>query len=794
MTFAIAWFAFPAVMAALSLGCGMLLQAAAGYEIPRPLLLPAGFVVMSLAAQLAHMSDTTADFATPLVVALAIAGLCVGWPVRVHREDAWPFAGATAAFAAFAAPVVLTGRPTFLGYIKLDDTANYMAMLDRALHHGYNVAGLPPSTYEAFLANTYTPGYPLGALAPLGVGHSLVHVDALWLWQPYITFLAALLALTVYQMVGTLARSRPLRALIAAVGAQAALIYGYALWGGIKELSTAFIVVMIIVLASSLTLGARARARALLPLAVATAGLLGVLSIAGAVWLAPPLLAAVVLAVRSIGARSTLRLAATFALLTAALAIPAILAATTWLAKYAGDYTSGDEYGNLRGTLSWLQVFGIWPHGDFRLRPDSLEPTYVLVAVVALFIGVAAVIAWRQRAWEVPLAVATTAFASVFYVATTAPWIESKALASTSPILLAVSLAGVAAVFERGRHVEAVIAATAIVAAVMWSNVLQYREVAIAPYERLAELERIGEKFQGEGPALLTEFESYGARHFLRELDAEAPGELRRHVIPLRTGKEALTGESPDLDEIQLDEVRRYRTLVVRISGVASRPPSPYSLVWQGRYYSVWRRSPRDEPRVLEHLSLGSRTQPAAVPSCADVVRLGRLAAANGGVLATVPRRPAVVLYPDGSQGESETIGRYGEDPRAVYVSVRQSIRLPFELQQAGRWGVWVGGTFRTTVTAFVDDRYVGTLQRELTWPGNFLLAGDIRLRPGVHTLRIDYAGPDLRPGGDGRPGWGIGPFAIAEGTQDRPVRYVAPARSTMLCGRSFDWIEAVVR
>jgi hypothetical protein len=792
MTFALAWLVFPLVLVLVSVGCGLLLESGSGLELPRPLLLPAGFVVVSLTTQFAHMSDATAGLATPLVVALAIVGFGLGWPIRPQREDGWALAGAGGAFAAFAAPVVLTGGATFLGYIKLDDTANYMAMLDRALHYGYNTVGLPPSTYEAFLGNTYTPGYPLGSLLPLGVGHNLVQVDALWLWQPYLTFLAALLALTLYQLTRSIVRSAPARALIAAVGAQAALIYGYAAWGGIKELSTALIVVMLIVLVTSLE--PAVRVRPLLPLAVASAGLLGVLSVAGAVWLAPPLAAAAVLSVRSIGLRSTARSAGLFVLTTTVLSIPAILAATTWIGKYAGDYTSGNQYGNLRGTLSWLQVFGIWPTGDFRFRPDDLLPTHVLVAVVVVFIAVAVHAAWRRHSWAIPLAVLTAGFASAFYVLTTAPWIESKALASSSPILLTASLAGITAVFERGRRAEALVAAAAVVAGVMWSNVLQYRAVELAPYERLAEFEKVGERFGGQGPTLLTEFESYGARHFLRTMATEAPGELRRRVIPLRTGSGAGTGESPDLDEIQLAEVLHYRTLVVRISGVASRPPSPYSLAWKGTFYSVWQRPATNGPRVIEHLPLGSRTQPAAVPACAEVLRLGRLAAASGAVLATVRRRPAVVLYPDGSQGAPMAIGQYGEDPRAVYVIVRQSIRLPFELPRAGRYGVWVGGTFRTRVGAYVDDRYVGTLSRELTWPGNFLLAGDLLLPPGSHTLRIDYSGPDLRPGGDGRPGWGIGPFAIANGTQDRPVEYLRPASARSLCGKSLDWIEVVAR
>ena len=48
---------------------------------------------------------------------------------------------------------MLSGSATFAGYIKLDDTATYLAMLDRVMQHGYAVAGLAPSTYEAKLRN-----------------------------------------------------------------------------------------------------------------------------------------------------------------------------------------------------------------------------------------------------------------------------------------------------------------------------------------------------------------------------------------------------------------------------------------------------------------------------------------------------------------------------------------------------------------------------------------------------------------------------------------------------------------
>ena len=155
----------------------------------------------------------------------------------------------------------------------------------------------------------------------------------------------------------------------------------------------------------------------------------------------------------------------------------------------------------------------------------------------------------------------------------------------------------------------------AIIAGVLWSNVLQYHDVWVAPSGRLSELESIGHRFAGQGPTLLTEFEPYGARHFLRSMDTEGASELRRSIIPLRNGKTADTGASPDVDEIQLDAVLHYPTLVVRRSGVASRPPSDYTLVSEGGNYQVWQR-PGGQSRILEHLPLGSRLQPAAVPRC----------------------------------------------------------------------------------------------------------------------------------------------------------------------------------
>jgi hypothetical protein len=787
MTLLIAWLVFPVVLGLLSLGCGLLVQRVAAIDLPSPLLLPLGFAVISLTTLFMHLIATT-ELATPVVVGLAIAGCALFIPWRARRIEAWSIAAGVGVFAVFAAPVVLSGRATFAGYIKLDDIATYLAMLDRAMEHGYDVSGLAPSTYEAILSSIYVQGYPLGSLLPLGTGSMLVGEDPAWVWQPYLAFLATLLAFGLYQLVSGLIRSPILRTLVAFVGAQAALFYGFALWGGIKELATAVFVVLVIALVPA-TLERRQRARSVLPLAVGSVALLGVVSGGGAAWLAPPLICTLLLSFRSAGVLPTFRTSLAFVLAGAALAMPVIAATVTWLDVGVGF--AEDQTGNLRGPLSRLQLFGIWLNGDFRRPPPDLDVTHVFVAVVALAAALGVALALRRRAWELPLAVATVAFSCTIYVEFFSPWIGAKALASASPVVLTAAVAGAAALFEGGRRVEAAIVAGFILTGVVWSNVLQYREAFLAPSSRLTELETIGHRFAGKGPTLLTEFEPYGARHFLRKMDAEAASELRRRFVTLRSGDVAPTGVSPNVDEIALDAVLVYRTLVLRRSPVNSRPPSNYRPIWTGHFYEVWQRSDGDNP-IVEHLSLGSRLQPAAVPPCAEVLRLAGLARANGGLLAAVQRPAAIVIQPDGTVEAPTSFGRYGADPSSLLLYDSHRVEARFAAPSTGAYGVWVGGSFRSEVEAWVDRKRVGVARNELTWPSNFIHLGDFRLVAGSHTFQLLYSGPDLRPGSTGLPAFGLGPFAVAQGTADRPITYVRPSDARALCGKSLDWVEAL--
>ena len=106
MTLLVPWVVFPLVFGALSLGCGLLVQRAAGRELPGALLLPAGFSLIVVSASLTTLFAATADATTPLLVVLALAGFALADSLR-PRLDGWMIAAALGVFAVFAAPIVL---------------------------------------------------------------------------------------------------------------------------------------------------------------------------------------------------------------------------------------------------------------------------------------------------------------------------------------------------------------------------------------------------------------------------------------------------------------------------------------------------------------------------------------------------------------------------------------------------------------------------------------------------------------------------------------------------------------
>ncbi len=460
------------------------------------------------------------------------------------------------------------------------------------------------------------------------------------------------------------------------------------------------------------------------------------------------------------------------------------MAAFEWL-PHSGAFTSADELGNLIGPLRLAQIAGIWPTGDFRRAPHDLSPTYVLVAVVVVAAAGGVVFAWSRRAWGPLVYLVGALVGAAIFFGFGSPWVGGKALATAAPALLLFALCAAAALAANGRAVEAALLAAAVVGGVAWSNVLAYRDVWLAPASRLHDLQVIGTRYAGDGPALMTEFDPYGARHFLRRLDGEGTSELRRHIVPLRSGQPLAPQGYADIDRFELASLLSYRTLVLRRSPLLSRPPSPYRLVERRRWYEVWMRND-SAPRVLEHLPLGNELDPGAVPSCSDVLRLASLPGVRR--LVAVPRERVAVLPLTGVRRPASWTA--GPVAGSVDPGGPGSIVTGFRATP-GAYDIWLGGSFLGRFSVAVDGRPVGSARHQLEWSGQLVDLGTARLAGGSHRIELRYDDGGWRPGTHGLAPLPAGPLVVASAASPRLVG-VAPARARSLCGRRLDWVEAV--
>jgi hypothetical protein len=786
LTLLITWLLFPLVLTALALGCGLLVERIAGIDLPGALLLAIGLALIIVVAQFLTLDGGLAELTTPVTVALAVVGFGLSLPTLERGIAWWAVGAAVAVFAIYAAPIVLSGQATFAGYIKLDDTATWMALTDRVMDHGRSLSGLPPSTYEATLAFNLGSGYPVGVFLPLGVGRALVGQDVAWVIQPYMAYMGALLALGAWSITERLIKPLWLRALAAFLGAQSALLFGYYLWGGIKEMAAAAFVVSIAGMAA-FAIREWDSPRPLVPLAVMSAALIAILSGGGGVWLAPILVVLLVVFIRLLDAREVAIRAVVFAVAVVIMCLPVIIPGGL-LPPTSSPLTSETALGNLYHPLNGFQLLGVWPTGDFRVDPSDLATTYVLIGVVALAAVIGIALAVRTRSWAILMYVGGALLAGLAIFVIGSPWVGGKALATASPAIPLVAAAGGAALFAHGRHVAGGILIAVLAVGVLWSNALAYRDVNLAPRPQLAELQTIADIIGDEGPTLMTEYQPYGVRHFLRDAAPEGASELRRRRVPLVNGQTLKKGFTADIDRFDLGGILTYRTLVLRRGPGGSRPPSPYRLIYEGKYYDAWRRPVQSTQFVIDHLGLGTVTDPAGVPKCSQVHQLARKAG-PGGTLAAVSRdRVVVVPLTDTQHPAAWDSPQYQS---ALLPRTPGTLTAQVQIPQPGDYSIYLGGSVRPEVDVSIDGRSVSAVRQDLNNYGEYVPLGAANLTAGAHTVSLTFHGSDLHPGSGGvaQP---IGPLGLTdEDAAATRISYFPASRADQLCGRPWDWIEA---
>jgi hypothetical protein len=782
------WLVAPAGLLLATVGLSLLLERLTGFPIPWTLRPATGMAIAIVLAQFGTATSTTATLTLPAILLLAILGLLLGRGVAGRGPSRAEVAIAAIVFLLFALPFLVIGEATWAGFVKLDDTATWMALTDHVFEHGRALGNLPPSTHNQVLIDYLGGTYPIGGFVPAALMAKISGQDVAFTMQPSMAFAAALLALGLFELARRLLRGAGMAAAIAILASLSSALVGYYFWGGVKELVTAALLPLAPLLAASAARGGWPRF-AWAPLGIAFGAMVVALGPGGALWVIPPLLPAAYVVLRERGGRGLARVALPIAAFSFALVLPVLFGPTGAFDPLNNGINQDAGLGNLFGPLNPLHVAGIWPAIDFRFDAH-LEPAVLVLAALCLAIAAATLVAAAllQRDDAVPLLgyVGGGAVGALLIAHFGSPWVDGKAIATLSPGVLAAALIGIAMLGQRTRfRLEAAAAGTLLATVVLWSAFLAYQGVSFAPRGPNVELEEIGERFSGRGPALSTEVSIYGPRHFLRKLEAEGASDRRNRPVLLTSGAAPEKGQAVDLDEIQTGELDPYNLLVVRRSPAASRPPASFTLAYQSPRYDVWQRVP-PPGTLVEHLPLGASLDSGDVPACAGVKRLAAAAGADGKLVAARVGTPIAVDFTMASKPSSWT------NPSTYTFSPSGSGELDVEIEvPGGEYELRLGGAVYGGLALSLDGEEVASERAVVENVGALEPLGVVELAPGRHLLAIRYSGADLHPGSAEHPDE-IGPLLLeAPESGEAGFLTLRPSAYRQLCGKRWDWIEA---
>ena len=304
-----------------------------------------------------------------------------------------------------------------------------------------------------------------------------------------------------------------------------------------------------------------------------------------------------------------------------------------------------------------------------------------------------------------------------------------------------------------------------------------YHYAGLAPYTEFRELQHIGQtrspararRCSNKAPASTAPVHSSTAWH------QRARPELRRRTIRCSSGQSSPKGDTrPHQFELSRCSSTGRSSPAPRRSPAGRR--SPDRLVYVGRWYEVWQRptvygdpcSPRfrsatRSPDGVPDVRCGAAPRPQLATAALTWRPLRRRRRSRCRVPSPLP--------------EGDTLTR-------------------FTVPAPGRYEVWLGGSFIRRLQVYVDGARVASWHEQLNEAGQWTPLGTARLRAGTHRLRLAYGDAALYPGSGGPgaagPFFAVGPLALAPVPRAGAISYVEPAAARSLCGRRWDWIEAL--
>ncbi len=546
---------------------------------------------LGLAALLAvsGIAANAAPGVAPVAISLAVVTVAALAVVIVRRPEGlgrFLLAGLPAALLAVviaSLPFIAAGRVGILGVgLVNDDMASHLLMAS------WLVEGYEP---EPVLIDQ---GYPLGPHALVaGIGDALGVrlIDAFAGLTLAIPALLALLAYGALERLGFVWRT-----IAAAATALPYLVAAYLAQEAFKEP-----IMALFLLAFALALPRVERARDGAVLGLLAAGTVYVYSFPGLVWLigTAVIWGAIELA-RSSEARASLAATAR------AVAGPLAVAAAVALVLVATDIDRLRDFvdfraldpdranegglGNLRGHISPLEAFGIWPTSEFRLSAGAGSLPAVafyaggLLGLLALALGTPRWI--RDHGWAVPAALAAAVLVYVGARGYGTVYTSAKALAVASPLIMLMALGGLLA-DGRGRRILAGL----VLAGALFSSFLVLRQAPVGPEDHMEELAEFRPIVEGE-PVLFLGRDNFvlyslrGSRPFTHVRNFYNP----YFVEPNFELKDVAS--KFDFDSVEARKLDRFPYVITTRAAYASGPPQSYRFVAETDSYVLWRAGP----------------------------------------------------------------------------------------------------------------------------------------------------------------------------------------------------------
>jgi hypothetical protein len=805
-----AWLAFPLLLLAVCGGSGLLIRRLSGGAVSGVLLLPVGFALTVAICTLGTSITWLAPSAGALAVAAAVVGIVLERPrlrpagLRLSGSVIYPTIAAFVAFAVWAAPVVLTGAPSWTGYGRIVDTAFQMAFSQHLAEAGRSVP-IGDSAFNETILGLTGNGYPGGGQATLGAMAGVIRTDVTWCYQAYLAWAAAMGALALYALLRRAIASPIVCCVGAAVAIQANILYDYSLVGGIKELTTVSLILLAAALLAEWLAETRRSLRSALPLAPAVAAALAAFSYGALPWLGLIVIGAFVLSLFRGGRVRTLAIWGVASVATAVLAIPTVISSIKLYgtAKQAATGVVEVGLGNLTAPIPEISSVGVWISNDYRFpmfAHAGASHTFDVMIIVLACVGAAGAL-WRRR-WMIAVFAVTAPIALAYVVAHAGPWVELKGYTITGPMVLAGAFigAGWLVAWRQPRRLALPAKAAgwlgvlAVTSAVLYGNALTYHDMSIAPAARYQQLEQIGKRFAGIGPAFFPAFDEYSEYYLRREHGYDLvrpPGlQVRPGAVVLPPGQFAY---SLDLNQLELKFVEGFPLLVVSRSPVATRAPANYDLVERTSEFEVWRRM-RPSSEVFDHLPLSGTTTERTPKYCRVMTATVRRAGPSSSI-AYVPIGPRTVLNPTQATHPSYW---HALGPEALRGYGAGTLQGSVSLSAPGTYDISMPGSVGRPLTLYVDGRQVGSISYQERYPGQFLRFTRVTLSAGAHQVRL------TRPNGGVHPGSGDGPdtatgvigpliFTLQQ-PRDGKIIVVPSSEAARVCAarEGYEWIEVL--